>query len=206
MEVVRQEQGVDDIAQAEIRLAPLQLPSGKRTAVVQVLFPDLGYSVSLPSSARFRALSTTSSHRTVLEISLLDRARICSDNSVVLGNGTRLRAVELLPTYLPYNPSELEERILLHVISLTKSGGYCYRSIREGLPEHLQDRVPDLRMLDYSRVHTIKAPPLKVIRGYIADNDPNLKLSDQKIADALARFGVRVPRPRPRAASHRVTT
>jgi hypothetical protein len=143
MEVVRQEQGIDDIAHAEIRLAPLQLPSGKSTAVVQVLFPDLGCSVSLPSSPRFRALNATSSQRTVLEISLLDGARICSDNSVVLADGTRLRAVELLPTYLPYNLSQLEERILLHVISLTKSGSSCYRSIREHLPEHMQDRVPD---------------------------------------------------------------
>ena len=57
------------------------------------------------------------------------------------------------------------------MISLTKSY-LCYRSIREGLPENLQHLVPDLRGLDYSRVCTIQAPPLKVIFGYIADKDP----------------------------------
>jgi hypothetical protein len=71
------------------------------------------------------------------------------------------------------------------------------------LPEHLQHQVPDLRALDYSRVRTIQAPPLKVIQGYIEDNDPECKPSIQKIADALAAFGVRVPRPRPRTISER---
>ena len=53
------------------------------------------------------------------------------------------------------------------MIALTKSW-HCYRSIREGLPEDLQHQLPDLRALDYSRVRTIQAPLLKVIRGYIS--------------------------------------
>jgi hypothetical protein len=43
-------------------------------------------------------------------------------------------------------------------------------------------------------------PLLKVLRGYIEDTDPELKVSNQKIADALATFGVRIPRRRRRAA------
>jgi hypothetical protein len=124
---------------------------------------------------------------------MLRRIRLLSD-------GIRLHAVEVTPTLLPYEPSEREERILRQVISLTKSA-YCYRNFREDLPEHLQDQVPDLWVLDYSRVRMIEAPLLKVIRGYIEDNDPELKVSNQKIADALAKFGVRVPRRRPRTAS-----
>jgi len=57
-----------------------------------------------------------------------------------------------------------------------------------------------VRALEYSRVRTIRAPLLKVLRGYIEDTDPELKVSNQKIADALATFGVRIPRRRRRAA------
>jgi hypothetical protein len=199
LDVVGRDLAPSEVLRAHIEIAPLQL-SGECTALVDVVFPDLGCRVSLPTSARFRALSETGSRREEFEISRLDRAEVCPDGSVLLADGTRLRAVEVIPTYLPYRPSDLDERILRHVISLTESY-HCYRSIREGLPEHLHHLVPDVRALDYSRVPSIQVPPLKVIRGDIEDNDPRLKVSNQKIADALAKFGVRVPRRRPRAAS-----
>ena len=165
LEVVRQRLGVVEITRAEIRLAPLALPWGGSTAAVVVLFPDLGCYVSLPASARFGARTDTSPQRQAFEIALLEGAEICSDGSVLLKDGSRLRAVEVEPTGL-HRPSALDERILGHVIAMTKSF-HCYRSIREGLPEDLQRQTPDLRALDYSRVRTIQAPPLKVIRGYI---------------------------------------
>jgi hypothetical protein len=112
--------------------------------------------------------------------------------------------VEVEPSGL-HRPSPLDERILAHVIAMTNSF-HCYRSIREGLPEDFQRQLPDLRMLDYSRVFTIKPPPLKVIQWYIAQNEPQLRVSNQKIADALARCGVRVPRRRPRKVTPRVAT
>jgi hypothetical protein len=192
-----------DAPRGHIRIGPLRLPSGKCTALVDVIFPDLGCVVSLPTSARFRARSGIRAGHQEFEISRLDGAAVETDGSVRLVDGTGLRAVEVRPTHLPYHPSELEERILAHVISLTNAGSYCYRSIREGLPEHLQDRVPDRRALDYSRVRTIQAPPLKVIRAHIEDHDPDLKVSNQKIADALAMYGVRVPRRRRRAGTAR---
>ena len=199
LEVVRQEFGLDDIGPAHVRIGPLRLPSGQCTALVDVVFSDLGCGVSLPTSSRFMARGGTSSRPEKFEISRLDRAEIWPDGSVLLADGTRLRAVEVVPTHLPYEPSKLDQEILAYVISLTKAD-YCRRSIREGLPEHLQQMVPDIRVLDFSRVRMIKAPPLKVIRGYISDRDPDLRVSNQKIADALAMFGVRVPRlRRPRA-------
>jgi hypothetical protein len=200
LEVVRQKLGLDEMARAQIKVGPFQLPSGECTAVVQVVFRDLGCSVSLPTAARFRALSGTSSQHKIFEISRLDHAEVYSDGSVMLMDGTRLRAVDVVPTHLPYELSERDERILRHVIALTRSYD-CYRSIRESLPEHLQHQVPDLRALDYGRVRTIQAPPLKVIRAFIEDHDPQLKVSNQKIADALAKCGLRVPRHRPRAGS-----
>jgi hypothetical protein len=201
LEVVRQRLGVGEITHAEIRLAPFALPWGGSTAAVVVLFPDLGYYVSLPASARFGARTDPSPQRQAFEIAVLEGAEICSDGSVLLKDGRRLRAVEVEPTGL-HSPSALDERILRHVIALTRSW-HCYRSIREGLPEDLQHQLPDLRALDYSRVRTIQAPLLKVIRGYIEQNDPQLRISNQKIAGALARCGVRVPRRRPRSVTPR---
>jgi len=202
LDVVRRVLGLEHPPRGQMKVGLLGLPCGNRTGLVDVIFPDLECIVSLPTSARFRALSGTSSEHQEFEISRVDGAEVDSDGSVRLADGARLRAVEVVPTRLPYKPSQLDERILRHVISLTRASD-CYRSIREGLPEHLQHQVPDLRALDYSRVRTIQAPPLKVIQGYIEDNDPECKPSIQKIADALAAFGVRVPRPRPRTISER---
>jgi hypothetical protein len=200
LDVVRLELGLDEIRRAEISIGPLQLPNGKSTDLVAIVFPDLGCIVSLPTSDRFRARREANSRPEVFEISALDGAEVYPDGRVQLADGTRLRAVEVVPTYLPYKPSDRDERILRHVISLTNSH-YCYRSLREDLPPDFPIPVPEPRGLDYSRVWTIKAPPLKVIRAYIEDNDPELKVSNQKIADALATFGVRVPRRRPRTAA-----
>jgi hypothetical protein len=201
-EVVRQLLGIDEIPRAQIQLGPLRLPSGKLTALVDLVFPDLGCRVSLPTSARFRALTDASSQHRAFKISLLDQAEVCSDGSVLLADRSRLRAVEVIPTHLPYEVSELEERILQHVIARTNSY-HCYRSMREDVPEHFRDQIPDIRVLDYSRVRTIQAPPLRAIRAYIQASDPELKVSSQKIADALAMFGVRIPRRRSRAGSVR---
>jgi hypothetical protein len=165
---------------------------------VDVLYPELDCIVSLPTSARFQGRSEENSQLNIFEISRLDGAEVGTGGSVLLIDGTRLRAVEVVPTHLPYKPSELEERILRHVIALRKSYD-CYRSIREGLPEDQQQQVPDLRVLDYARVCSIHAPPLKAIQGYITEKDPELKVSNQKIADALAMCGMRIPRRRPRA-------
>jgi hypothetical protein len=195
LEVVRRTLGVDDIGPARVRIGPLRLPSGQCTALVDVVFSDLGCGVSLPTSSRFMARSGTSARLEKFEISRLDRAEVCSDGSVLLAGGTRLRSVEVVPTLLPYEPSELDEKILWRVIVQTEAD-FCFRSIRDGLPDHLREIVPDIRALDYSRIRTIDAPLLKVIHGYISDRDPNFSASNQKIADALAMSGARVPRGR----------
>jgi hypothetical protein len=145
-------------------------------------------------------LSEKGSQRHRFGISCLDQAKVGPDGSVVLTDGRWLRGVEMVPTHMPYELTPVEKSILLNVIKFTESYG-CFRNLREDLPEHLRQGVPDLYVLDYGRVRTIEAPPLKLIRAYIEDHDPELQVSNQKIADALAKCGVRVPRRRPRRAN-----
>jgi hypothetical protein len=197
LEVIRQEFGVDETPGAEIRVGPLLLPSGEATAVVVLICPDLDCYVSLPASWWFTEFTERSSRRHRFEILCLDQAKVGPEGSVVLTDGRRLRGVEMVPTHMPYELSRVEKRILQNVIKLTESDG-CYRNLREDLPEHLQPGIPDLWVLDFGRLHTIPGRKLKAIKVYIEKHDPELRVSNQKIADALAKCGVRVPRRRPR--------
>src|SRR5262245_20482109 len=194
LEVIRAELGIDEVGSAKVMVGPLQLPTAPRAAIVVVLFPDLGCCVSLATSSRFKARSGTSA-RHEFDISRLHSARVSSDGSLVLADATQLRAVEVVPTNLPYELSELQQRIIGHVIRMT--GAYhCFRNFRDELPEIFREGLPDLWALDFSRLRTIQAPPLKEIRGDIQDNDPDLRVSNQTIADTLAMCGVRNPRRR----------
>jgi hypothetical protein len=197
LEVIREELGVDEMPGAEIRVCPLPLPSGEATAAVVLMCPDLDCYVSLPASWWFTAFPERSSRRRRFEISHLDKAKVGPTGSVVLTDGRSIRGVEMVPTHMPYELSWVEKRILWNVVQLTASHG-CYRNLREDLPQHLQPGVPDLWVLDYGLLHTIPGRPLKVIKAYIKKHDPELRVSNQKIADALAKCGVRVPRRRPR--------
>ena len=103
LEVVRQEFGLDDIGPAHVRIDPLRLPCGQCTALVDVVFSDLGCGVSLPTSSQFKARSATSSRQQEFEIFRLDGAEICPDGSVLLADRTGWCAVEVVPTLLPYS-------------------------------------------------------------------------------------------------------
>ena len=82
--VVRQELGLDNIGPPRVTIGAFRLPSGQCSAVVDVVFSDLGCGVSLPTSSRFKARSGTSSQQKEFEISRLDSAEVRSDGSVVL--------------------------------------------------------------------------------------------------------------------------
>jgi hypothetical protein len=197
LEVIRQEFGVDETPGAEISVGPLPLPSGEATAAVVLICPDLDCYVSLPASWWFTAFTERSSRRHRFEIFCLDKAKVGPSGAVVLTDGRSMRGVEMVPTHMPYELSWVEKRILQNVIKLTKSYG-CYRNLRDDLPEHLQPGIPDLWVLDFGRLHTVPRRSLKEIKSHIEDDDPELRVSNQKIADALAKCGVRVPRRRPR--------
>jgi hypothetical protein len=198
IEVVRELLGPDDIGSPHIQVGEFELPSGQTLALADVVFPEFGCRVSLPTSFRFKARSATKACLEEFEISRLDCAQVCPDGSVLLVDGTQLCAVEVIPAPLPLQPSELDMIILGYLVSLTQSCDCC-RSLREGVPEHLREMVPDIRGPDFSRLREVKAPPLKKIRGHIVDKNPDLSVSNQKIADTLAMAGIRIPRRRPRS-------
>ncbi len=192
VEVVRQELGVDEVGPAHIKVGPLPVPGRRPVSVVLVVFSELNCCVSLPTCSQFKARNEARVGLQTFEIRRLDGGEILTDGSVRLTDATRLHAVEVVPTFLQYERSELEERILRHVIALTNAN-HCYRSLRYGLPPPLQAMLPDIRMIDYSRLPSIQVPGLKIIRAYIRDHDPSFAVSNQTIANTLERFGVRIP-------------
>ena len=201
LDVVRQKIGLDEIAPARVEIVEL-FKTG--IATVNVVFPKLGCRVSLPTSARFKARTGKGSEREEFEIFRLNGAELCSDRSVKLADGTRLRAVEVVPTSLLREPSQLDARIFRLFLSYVKAKDHCFRSFGEGLPESLKHYAPVGGGLDFGRLRLRvmqEQPRQKAIQAFIEDNDPELRLSPQKIADALTNFGVWYPKPRSRRRS-----
>jgi hypothetical protein len=203
IEVLRQARDFKSNDRAEIRIGSLRLSPRDVVGLVDVWFKapvgDKISIVSLPTSAQFRAIRRGASQRDCFEIFRLDGAVVDADANVLLKEGGTLSAVEAIPTLLLNQPTELDWRIVRLTVSMIGAENDCYRSLRTGVPQPQQDMVPDLRFLDCSKVYGLDVPPLKEIAYYIAKNDRALrKLSHQKIADALRKFGMRVPKPRPR--------
>jgi hypothetical protein len=117
---------------------------------------------------------------------------------VKLADGTELYAIELLTAPMLTEPSELDWRIVHAALKVIEGGDRCYRSLRDGLPAEQSALVPDERFLDCAKLPDLKPPPLKDIVQGFARVDPTLKVSGQKVADALRKFGIRIPAPRPR--------
>jgi hypothetical protein len=203
LQVLRDSVGLIDDDRVEIRIGPLRLPSNQVVGLVQVFFDVPGgqkiYIVSLPTSTQFKAHRPGCSKRTHFDIRRLDGATADSRGEVVLSDGTILRAVEIIPARLFVEPSDLDWRIVHHTISIIGAEERCYRHLGHGLPLPYCDMVPDMKVLDCSKLHGLKLPSLKHIAGQIAHKDWTLKkLSQQKIADTLREFGMRFPARRPR--------
>ena len=187
---------------AKVRIGHITLPSGKAVGLVDIEFEgpcsEKSYLVSLATSAKFRALCQDSSQREHFEISLLDGAIVDRVGSVTLEDGTVLKAVEVLPANLPYEPSEIDWRIVWHTIVIVGAEERCFRSWPEGLPPS-QTTDPSTLRIDCSKVYDLTIPPLKVLHHDLGLKDPELgALSQQQISDSLAKFGMRPIRARPR--------
>jgi hypothetical protein len=196
---------------AEIRIGGLRLPSGEVTGLISAFFSSLihdkTFIVSLATSGNFQAKHQASSEFAQFDIFELDKALFSGAGDVVLANGTKLRAVEVLPTQLPYDFSDLERRIVQFTISMMDATDRCYRYFGNGLPLKYQKIAPYLRALDCETFNErgnrpkLKIPPLKVILGNFLDANPDVEsLSRQKISDALSKIGLHQPTRRPKAA------
>jgi hypothetical protein len=202
IEVLHQTCNFNSHDRAEIHIGPLRLSSGDVVGLVDVHFPvrDKVFIVSLPTSARFRANCPGASQRGCFEIDRLDGAVAAFDGNVLLTDGATLSAVEVIPTRLLHSPTNLDWRIVQLTVAMIKTENHCYRSLRTGVPQPQQDMVPDLQRLDCNKLYGLDLPQLQEIASYIGQQDWTLrKLAPQKIADALRKFGMRVPKPRPRA-------
>jgi hypothetical protein len=193
IDVLRSKVVFDGARTAEIRVGGLRLPSNDIVGLVCVSVEspadDTTFIVSLPTSKQFRAKRQGSAELETFDISQLDGATIDYRGVVELRDGMLLRAVDVKPALLS-DATELDWRIVHHTIAFMGAEQQCYGSPMIWF-------VPP--RLDCSRLSALQAsiPLLKQIQGYIADVEPALKhLSEQKIADALCKFGVRLPRPR----------
>jgi hypothetical protein len=199
---------------AEIQVGGICLPSGKVVGLTNVSFNndalDKTLVVSLATSAQFNAKRQGESAARTFSIFELDGATVANDGSVRLSDGTILRAVEVIPANLPLKPSELDWRIVRHVISIIGAEDRCYRSLREhAKPRCLDlphDIIPDIRFIDCSALKGLELPSVKSLVAQIAKIDPALKnLSRQTIANALCKFGMRIPASRPQKQAVAVT-
>jgi ABC-type transporter Mla MlaB component len=227
LEVLRQVADFRANDYAEVQIGLLKLPSAAVIGLVDLTFAvphqDKTYLASLPSSAQFDAARVGALKINRFDIAQLDRATVDSTGRVVLADGTNLCSVEVIPIHLPYEPSELDWRIVHHTISLIGAEERRYRHLADGSPSPLGDsirkvklmeplpdpqwlRICDPKALDCANLSGLSVPQLKVIKAYISDKDSTLKkLSEQKIADALRTFGIRVPSLRPRRSRSQVS-
>ncbi|RXH25796.1 hypothetical protein XH99_02850 [Bradyrhizobium nanningense] len=179
----------DRVRTAEIRAGRLRLPSKQIVGLVGVFVENAAAQttslVTLPSATNFRARRHGSQELEEFDVFRLDGATVDGSCAVELVDGTRLRAVEVIPASLPYKVTELDWRILHHTIAMMNAEQECYTyPIPFAQPTGALDcsKLPALRG---------KVPPRKEILRYIAKQEPALKRpSRQKIDDTLHKFGM----------------
>jgi hypothetical protein len=206
IETLKEQICFQDNDRAELRIWLIELPSGDVVGLVNVFFeslPDITLIVSLPTSIFFRARQPEQSEFQHFDIAELDGASLDGAGNVELKDGTRLRAVEVVPARLPYEISELDWRIVNHTVSMMGAEERCYvHPSRSSSPKQRQI-AREHRLLDVSTLVGLGAPPLlKQIKGTFLDQNTDVKnISEAKISDTLSKFGMRRHARRPRKNS-----
>ena len=203
IEVLHKDAGFEGGGRAEIRLGPMRLPSGDIVSLVGIFFESAVHQktfiVWLPTAVKFRAILQDRSVIDQCSIGRLEEATLDEAGNVELRDGTLMRAVEIIPARLPYEPSGLDWTIIFLTISKIQAQDKCSYSTGGLFSEHPDDN-PYIGLIDCSKLADLpRVPELKVIKGYIEDREPRLKsLSEQTISNALRKFGMRIPVARPR--------
>jgi len=111
-----------------------------------------------------------------------------------------------LPTATQFYADHGSSRRVLFDVGLFDEA-ICYRSLREDGDPSIAPMVPDLKILDASRLAGLYIPSINSIEAYLAQRYPAARVpSLQKIADTLADFGMRFPRHTRASLSHRPAT
>jgi hypothetical protein len=197
IEVLRQDARFKDTDRARIQVGGLRLPSQETVGLVAVFFDSLDertFIVSLPTSSEFRAKRPGHSKADIFDIFELDDAIVDGNFAIQLRDGTVLRAVEVVPALLPHIVTETDLSIVHQTIELV------------GAKDETRYRFPaDLKLLadglDCGTLPSLqdRIPLLKQIKAHIEDHEPSLKgISEQQISDSLRKFGMRIPKKRPR--------
>lgn len=197
LEALRETQHVLADSVIEVRTSPLPSRTAARPSIVLVvcraasLEPTWG--VALPTSYEFKARPLGQETTETFNVSLLDRAKVDNNGTVTLSDGTRLRAVSVIPAALPWEMTEREKRIVYWAIKYMgqKAEADCYRFCRPNF---------ELTGLDYGKLHKLAVDKLEALVQYIADHDPDLCVCRQTVANALGRSGMRAPLSRGRRA------
>ena len=197
IEVLRQDARFKDTDRARIQVGGLRLPSQETVGLVGVLFDSLDertFIVFLPTSGEFRAKRPGHSKADIFDIFELDDAIVDGNCAIQLRNGTVVRAVEVVPAPLPYIVTEMDWSIVHQTIELVGAKG----ETRYRFPADLKLPADGL---DCGTLPSLqdRIPPLKLIKAHIEDHGPSLKgISEQQISDSLQKFGMRIPKKRPR--------
>jgi hypothetical protein len=198
IEVLRQDARFKDTDRARIQVGRLRLPSQETVGLVDVLFDSLDertFIVSLPTSGEFRAKRPGHSKADIFDIFELDDAIVDGNYAIQLRDGAVVRAVEVVPALLPHIVTETDLSIVHQTIELV------------GAKDETRYRFPaDLKLLpadglDCGTLPSLqdRIPLLKQIKAHIEDHEPSLKgISEQQISDSLQKFGMRIPKKRPR--------
>jgi len=205
IEVLCEYAGFREDDQAIIRIGLLRIPSGDIVGLLDIVFyaqVDIAFIVSLPTSTTFRGKQLGSSTYDELDTIQLNAATLDSSGDVLLTDGTRLRAVEVVPAKLPYEISELEKRLVDHVIAMLGAEDLCYRHPGASVFPELAKLARERKLIDCSTLSGLTIPALKRIHwDFMQHNSDVESLSMQTLSNALSKYGMHRPIRRPRAAA-----
>jgi len=115
LEALRGDGHLENCSRLEIRTNPLPSQTNEAPSLVLVVChlnsPEEPWGVALPTSWEFRGRPLGKSTPETFEMLRIDRAKVDEDGTVTLSDGTRLKAVEVIPAALPWELQAVRDGI-----------------------------------------------------------------------------------------------